>query len=435
MHNSDGKTKMDKNAVTFAVLILLFIFSTGYGQKTGLKGRVVGEDNKPIQNAQVKLISAVKSQTTDSAGNFFFEMKTSIRILPAGPVLTAISFHNGILSFNVSENQQEVHIEVFDNKGQRVNKVIHEGIGKGTYSIEILQNILPAAIYFVKLQIGNRSCVFNVINLKNRACSLPGKEPYIGSSLLKRSAGGSKAIDTLGVSKDNYQAAQITINSYVTDLPDIVLKSKELPPIVNGKSARTTRYWDCCKPACGWNSNMRMCDITGKDINDKNAKSGCEGGPAFQCLDYAPIEINNKISYAWAAFNNSGTQCGDCFQLALQGALNGKQLIVQVINIGNGGNDAFDLLIPGGGVGALNGCPRQWNNAPLGTQYGGFRSTCGNNKDCILGMCQKAFGEKADLMRGCNWYLNWFQMADNPGVSYMKVSCPKEIKDISRIGN
>ena len=180
---------------------------------------------------------------------------------------------------------------------------------------------------------------------------------------------------------------------------------------------------------------MRMCDIDGKTFQDQGAKSGCEGGPSFQCWDYAPIEINSKVSYGWAAFNNQGTQCGDCYQLDFQGALSGKQMIVQVINIGNGGNDAFDLLIPGGGVGALNGCSRQWNNAPLGAQYGGFHSTCGDNATCIRNMCDKAFGNKPDLMRGCDWYLNWFKMTNNPQVKYAKVSCPQKIKDISGIGN
>jgi hypothetical protein len=180
---------------------------------------------------------------------------------------------------------------------------------------------------------------------------------------------------------------------------------------------------------------MKMCDIDGKELNDKGAQSGCSNGTSFQCWDYAPIEIGNKVSYGWAAFNNSGTQCGDCFQLDFQGGLSGKQMIVQIINIGDGGTDAFDLLIPGGGVGALNGCSRQWGNAPLGVQYGGFHSTCGNNAGCIRNMCQQAFGNKADLMRGCEWYINWFNMTSNPEVVYMKVPCPQKIKDISRIGN
>ena len=431
---------MIKKTLTFAVLILLFIFLTGYGQETGLRGRVVDNDKKPVQGAVVKLITLKESQTTDGSGNFFFQMKTSTLTIPASPILTAISFRNGIFSFNVSGNQRKIRIEVFDKKGQRVNKVIKEGIGEGTYHINILPDNLPVMMYVVKLQIGSSSGVYKVINLTNRTSTLQGSGLRPEKSLLKRSAGGSKPIDTLEAGKDGYQTARTTILSYMTSLPDIVLKSNAsdtagLPPVVNGKSASTTRYWDCCKPHCGWHSNMRMCDIDGKTFQDQGAKSGCEGGPSFQCWDYAPIEINSKVSYGWAAFNNQGTQCGDCYQLDFQGALSGKQMIVQVINIGNGGNDAFDLLIPGGGVGALNGCSRQWNNAPLGAQYGGFHSTCGDNATCIRNMCDKAFGNKPDLMRGCDWYLNWFKMTNNPQVKYAKVSCPQKIKDISGIGN
>lgn len=229
--------------------------------------------------------------------------------------------------------------------------------------------------------------------------------------------------------------------SYNANVNDIVLKPDQsndegLPPITNGQQARTTRYWDCCKPHCGWNTNMRMCDINGKEIGDKNAKSSCDGGPAFQCMDYAPIEVNSKVSYGWAAFNNSHeAQCGDCFQLDFKDAIAGKQMIVQVVNIGDGGQNAFDLLIPGGGVGRQNSCSRQWNNAPLGPDRGGFMAACGKNKDCISGMCQNAFQNRPDLMRGCNWFLDWFNMADNPKVVFKKVSCPQKIKDISRIGN
>jgi hypothetical protein len=179
---------------------------------------------------------------------------------------------------------------------------------------------------------------------------------------------------------------------------------------------------------------MKMCDINGNPINDRNARSGCEGGPAFQCMDYAPIEINSKVSYGWAAFNNPGTNCGDCFQLDFQGELSGKQMIVQVINIGDGGQNAFDLLIPGGGVGALDGCSRQWNTQQLGLRYGGFRAVCADG-DCVRNMCQQAFGNRPDLMRGCDWYIEWFKMADNPKVVFKKVSCPQEIKNISQIGN
>jgi hypothetical protein len=426
---------MTQKAVARTVFISLLACLTVYGQNTGLKGRVVDTNNSPISGAQVKLVKANKSQTTDQSGNFFIDM-TSIRAFQAEHVFNSISFQNGILSFFIPENSQNIQIEVFDIKGQSVSKQVYKGICAGTFSITILPENLPVSMYFVKIRIANRSHIFNVMKLKKQSGGHQVKGQCVETAMSKQAVASTNVIDTLVVTKDPYQLVRTAITSYASNLPDIVLKKEfELPPITNGKSAKTTRYWDCCKPHCGWHSNMKMCDISGNELNDRNAKSGCEGGPAFQCMDYAPFAVSSKVSYGWAAFNNSGTQCGDCFQLAFQGSLSGKQMIVQVINIGNGGTDAFDLLIPGGGVGAMNGCSRQWNNAPLGAQYGGFRATCGANKDCILNMCKAAFGDKKYLMAGCEWYCGWFGMGDNPAVTYMKVSCPKEIKDISRIGN
>ncbi len=425
---------MIKKAFKFA-LISMFIISPGYSQKVYLKGRVVDKDYKAIQGAQVKIIKANKTQSTDWEGKFSIEM--DITSVQANQISDMVTFHNGILSYNVSKSQQQIHIEIFNIKGQKVSSILQEISGKGTFNSKILPEALSAAVYFVKMRVGNSTDVFKVMSFKNQILSL---SDHGDKSFMNKTAAVSQAIDSLEVSKNDYKTVKQGISSYSAQLSDIVLQSNStndqgLPPVVNGQQAKTTRYWDCCKPHCGWHSNMKMCDINGSPINDRNAKSGCEGGPAFQCMDYAPIEVNSKVSYGWAAFNNQGTQCGDCFQLDFQGPLSGKQMIVQVINIGDGGTNAFDLLIPGGGVGALNGCSRQWNNAPLGVQYGGFRATCGANEGCIRNMCQQAFGNRADLMRGCEWYLEWFNMADNPEVKFAKVACPQAIKNISQIGN
>lgn len=422
-----------------AAAILFMISTYCFGQ--GLNGRVVDKNYQGIQGAQVKLIKADSSTTTNWEGRFFIDM-TSTHVLPFNPVQNMITFHNGILSLNLSEGRKQVRIEVFDTKGQIISKSAEMVSSKGTLKSRILPEALPAATYFVRLQIENWSTVFQVMNLDNQKISMPGRGAFSEKSLKKRSAAQQQHLDTLEVSKDGYQTARVGIQDYTSYIPDIVLESETsnddgegLPPVVNGQQAGTTRYWDCCKPHCGWHSNMRMCDIHGNTLHDPNAQSSCEGGPAFQCMDYAPFAINGKVAYGWAAFNNPGSECGDCYQLDFQGALSGKQMIVQLINIGDGGQDAFDLLIPGGGVGQFNGCSRQWNNAPMGVQYGGFHATCGDNADCIRSMCEQAFGDKADLMGGCEWYLEWFEMSNNPDVVYKKVPCPQEIKNISNIGN
>lgn len=432
-----GMLNMVKKTVYGAILFSFCVFSLGYGQE-GLRGRVIDKDSKSLQGAQVQLVLAKKTVTTDQNGSFFIE-KPPTQVLQERQLPDLISFYNGILSFTPSGHQQQLQVAVFDTKGQKVSTV-KAVTGSKTYTGRIIPDNLPAAVYFVRLRIGSSINVFKIITLRNQTYALSNQGCYFEKSTFNKSAITLAVVDTLTIRKDGFKDSKQNISSYVANMPDIKLESNAsndqgLPPVVNGKSGKTTRYWDCCKPHCGWHSNMKMCDQNGNTISDKNAVSSCEGGPAFQCMDYVPIKVNSKLSYGWAAFNNSGTQCGDCFQLDFQGALSGKQMIVQVVNIGDGGGDAFDLLIPGGGVGQFNGCSRQWNNASLGAQYGGFRTTCGANKDCISNMCNQAFGNRSDLMRGCNWYLDWFQMGDNPSIVFAKVSCPQKIKDISLIGN
>ena len=421
------------------MVIISFFISSGFSQET-LNGRVVDDNNQPVQGARVELLLADESETTDNDGRFTIEIPVSV----IRPAFEIHSFSNGNLSFNATDNLLKVSIEVFDNKGRMVNKAELNGISDGMHSLNVLPRHLPPAVYFVKMQTGEHTSVFNIMNLSNRMGMVPGKGSCLERALSKRAFNNqSGIIDTLKVTKDGYLTTHEDITSYSEYIGEIVLKADksdfELPPITNGQRASTTRYWDCCKPHCAWHTTMKMCRLDGSPVDDntsRNGKNGCEGGgEVFQCWNYAPIEISDKVSYGWAAFNDMGAQCGDCYQLAFEGALQGKQMIVQFINIGDGGANSFDIMIPGGGVGAMNGCSNQWGNKPLGVQYGGFHASCGDNADCILGMCETAFGDKEDLMRGCRWYLDWFKMANNPNVTYMKVSCPQEIKDISGIGN
>jgi hypothetical protein len=148
-----------------------------------------------------------------------------------------------------------------------------------------------------------------------------------------------------------------------------------------------------------------------------------------------PWEVGPNLSYGFAAFNST---CGKCYQLDFTGAgdnpgaqaLKGKSLIVQAVNTGGIAADQFDLLIPGGGVGANNACTmngNQWNSAPGGVTYGGFLATCGNNMSCVTSMCTAAFGSNSGLMAGCTWFTGWFNGANNPGINYAEVPCPAAI--------
>lgn len=230
-----------------------------------------------------------------------------------------------------------------------------------------------------------------------------------------------------------------------------------LQPIQGGQNGYATRFWDCCKPHCGWRNNvpgntnpMNSCNQSDDSLGGNyDAASGCNGGNAFTCHSLAPWSLGTHLSYGYAATSN-GDVCGRCYQLQFTGSshnagndpgsatLNGKQMVVQAINVGfdvSGGQ--FDLLVPGGGVGAFNACSSQWgvSTSELGAQYGGFLAACksgGNHeswKTCVLNRCSSVFGQRGltELEAGCRWFVEWFQVADNPDLVYREVDCPQEL--------
>ncbi|KAH7089317.1 glycoside hydrolase 45 [Auriculariales sp. MPI-PUGE-AT-0066] len=170
-------------------------------------------------------------------------------------------------------------------------------------------------------------------------------------------------------------------------------------------SGHTTRYWDCCKTSCGWSGKadvkqpVQSCNAAGSKLTDFNAQSGCNGGGAFACTDNAPWAINDSLAYGFAARPVSG-----------------QKMIIQATNTGGDlGNNHFDLMMPGGGVGIFNGCASQFGSWNGGAQYGGIgsRSECDNLP--------------AAVRAGCYFRFDWFKGADNPDVTFKKTTCPSEL--------
>ncbi|CEG82705.1 Putative Endo-glucanase RCE2 [Rhizopus microsporus] len=201
-------------------------------------------------------------------------------------------------------------------------------------------------------------------------------------------------------------------------------------------TSQATRYWDCCKPSCGWNgkakvsSPVRTCAKNGVSIIGNNVQSGCAGGGAFVCNNNQPWVVNNNLAYGFAAARIPGggedRWCCSCFELSFTStAAKGKKMVVQITNTGyDAGTEKgahFDILMPGGGVGLYNGCQPQWNSPSegWGVRYGGVW-----NAD----MCKQL---PAQLRKGCEWRFGWFKGADNPNLVYREVTCPKEITNVS----
>eukprot|EP01129_Flabellula_baltica_P004691 TRINITY_DN1653_c0_g1_i1.p1 TRINITY_DN1653_c0_g1~~TRINITY_DN1653_c0_g1_i1.p1 ORF type:complete len:316 (+),score=55.05 TRINITY_DN1653_c0_g1_i1:30-950(+) len=213
--------------------------------------------------------------------------------------------------------------------------------------------------------------------------------------------------------------------------------------VLSQSTGKTTRYWDCCKPSCAWESNVnnllsgatpvKACLKDGSDAG-RNAINICngggDGGPCYSCVDNQPFE-NNGVLYGFVA--KDGNACCQCYELTFTNtAVAGKKMIVQVTNTGGDlGYSHFDIQMPGGGFGVFNGCSRTdsepANGDPQfdvdysvwGQRYGGVSS---------VSSCDSF---PAELQAGCRWRFNSFLNADNPDVTFRRVKCPALLTDIT----
>jgi hypothetical protein len=193
---------------------------------------------------------------------------------------------------------------------------------------------------------------------------------------------------------------------------------------------------------------------------------------AYTCFDMAPYAVNDTLAYAFAATLGTTLPCGKCARLQFNNewsydkrgdgeskprvthrALKGKTLIVMANNTGTVGENHFDIMIPGGGLGAFDclseqiGLPKGSFPRELGHVMGGLLSECSYNEateygmpsdrftlemwqDCLEKRCHRAFDNKPKLLLdGCLWHVNWFMAADNPEVDWVETPCPKYLVD------
>ncbi len=214
-------------------------------------------------------------------------------------------------------------------------------------------------------------------------------------------------------------------------------------PLSNAPVTHGTRYWDCCKPSCGWTGqgSTHSCDLNNNDVGvNDSVKSVCDGGDGQTCHGMAPWAHSTEVSYGFAAAN--GRPCGACYQLQFTGqgehnvndpgsqAIAGKTMIVKVTNRGGElGDGHFDLLIPGGGLGAFNGCTKALGipEGDMGAKYGGFMQSCGGDLGCVRNECNSTFANFPELRDGCLWFVDWFKGADNPKFMYQEIQCPADL--------
>ncbi|OBT56244.1 hypothetical protein VE04_02413 [Pseudogymnoascus sp. 24MN13] len=191
--------------------------------------------------------------------------------------------------------------------------------------------------------------------------------------------------------------------------------------------AITDRYWDCCKPSCGWkgkasfNSPVFSCDSNNTHLTDFDAGTGCNGGNAFLCADQSPWAVNDTFSYGFAGASFPGyvedAWCGACYQLDFtSGEVKGKRMVIQVHNTGYDVHTAnrFALATPGGNTSYAAACA---------LQYGVSNTVFG---EANVGLSTAARCDKLPkaLQAPCHWRFNWFLDAQRPTANFTRVECP-----------
>ncbi|PVH93183.1 glycoside hydrolase family 45 protein [Periconia macrospinosa] len=198
--------------------------------------------------------------------------------------------------------------------------------------------------------------------------------------------------------------------------------------------AVTTRFWDCCKPSCGWKAKapfsrpVLSCGIDDKPI-DIDAGTGCNGGSAYQCSNQQPWKVNDTFSYGFAgvfikpeltAGKIEDAWCCACYQLDFTSdPLKGKTMIVQASNTAYDvtSNNRFSLAIPGGNTTSHDACAKQYgvDQKVFGQENSGIRSEndCDNLPD--------------NLKEACKWRFEWYKDQQYPSVNFKRVPCPTEL--------
>ena len=331
---------------------------------------------------------------------------------------------------------------------------------------------------------------------------LPGSSAVIPGSSAAVDPNSSAAVDpNSSGSVVPGSSADVVPESSSSKEPDLdengfpTLESYGDPPaeytkdiLSNGKTGWSSRYWDACKPHCSIRENVdasseeayiagrmtaRNCNVHDVEIPTfvlssnvsiyylgyEGTPSACTKGDAtgsFTCTDMAPIQVTENLSYGYVAAPGAqfGGGCGKCFHLQFNGgnhandvkethkALKGKHMIVMASNIGYDVEAGqYDMLVPGGGVGAFNALSTQIGvpASGLGANGGGFLTECQSSlgwdntveayQQCVIKKCDEVFKDWPNLLRGCHWFAEWYMAADNPTYNWEEVECPQYLID------
>jgi len=191
---------------------LVFIGLTfNHTANADISGKVSDKAGGPIKGAIVKLVTNGATATTGDDGKYAL-VTTDVKIPPAlQSQNTGITLRRGSLNFNLSESAP-VKYEVFDIKGNLLEKKVLKKAQKGIYSFTITEKVRTTTLLIIRASIGSKEMTFNYLPLngKNTIDSRNRISTPVSNGLAKITA----VADTMKVTAAGYKEQAIAITSY-----------------------------------------------------------------------------------------------------------------------------------------------------------------------------------------------------------------------------
>jgi hypothetical protein len=205
---------MYRTSVCFFFLVLGLTVSVESAQPIGLSGTVTNKSGKPISGAIVTLSVQNLKDTTDAAGAYSINGGTFLtNPAPILPNAEKISFTSGIFVLSLTKPAR-VRIEMFDIKGNLLERVIDQASSAGDYRFDLLKRPLAANVLIVRVSIGQRALTFRHVPVNN-AVRRAGTSIALFSNGRETLEKAQAIVDSLQVTATGYASTTIAISSYI----------------------------------------------------------------------------------------------------------------------------------------------------------------------------------------------------------------------------
>jgi poly(3-hydroxybutyrate) depolymerase len=201
--------------------LFIFIGLTVNAQTINLRGTVSSKAGKPIANAIVTLVKQGLKDTTGSDGAYSITKNTGIVLPLLIPGKERIFLEQGVLAFSIP-NPSPVKIEIFDVKGNLLQKESVPNVPTGFYRFTIAKISDLTKLLLIKASIGRNAVTFRYLPLRNGTYAANQSAESRASSGENKLAVLAAISDTLKTAATGYTAKAVAITSYDQQL-DITL--------------------------------------------------------------------------------------------------------------------------------------------------------------------------------------------------------------------